>query len=83
VEWAFNERDGGLWLDNVSLREATVVEPDAKTFRLEYNLDARPRTVPLNEPWVDLDGQPCPSSLTLAPRASAVLLRKDAVAERK
>jgi hypothetical protein len=78
VEWAFNERDGGLWLDNVSLREAAVVEPDPKIFRLEYNLSPQPRTVVLNEEWVDLDGHRVPATLVLPPRASAVLVRKDA-----
>jgi hypothetical protein len=79
VEWSFNERDGAFWLDNVTLQEATVSEPDAGIFRLEVNPTDQPRTLSLERTWVDVAGNSYSGSLTLPPRGSRVLLRKDAV----
>jgi parallel beta-helix repeat protein len=78
VEWTFNERDGRFWMDNVSLQEVTVTEADPQVFRFEYNSTSAPRTVRLDQAWVDVAGTSYTGSVTLAPRASLVLLRKDA-----
>jgi hypothetical protein len=78
VEWSFNERDGTFWLDNVTLQEATVTEPDPSIFRLETNPTDQPRTVRLDQAWVDVAGKSYEGNVTLPPRGSLVLLRKDA-----
>lgn len=83
IEWAFNERDGTLWVDNVSLQEAVVTEPDPAFFRLEYNRTDRPRTLRLDQPWVDADGKTYAGDVVLPSRASLVLIRKDACVESK
>ncbi len=78
IEWAFNERDGTLWVDNVSLQEAAMTETDPRIFRLEYNPTDVPRTLRLEQPWVDVDGKTYAGTVTLPSRASLVLIRKDA-----
>jgi parallel beta-helix repeat protein len=78
VVWTFNEGDGDFWLDNVSLREATVVEPDPGVFRLDVNESDQQRTVLLEGAWVDVVGNSVVGRYLLGPRASRVLLRKDA-----
>ncbi len=79
VEWSFSEEDGTFWLDNVSLREAEAAEPDPGIFLFEANASKTPRTIPLAGPWVDVDGKAYAGSVTLGPRASVVLIRKDAL----
>jgi hypothetical protein len=78
VEWSFNERDGSFWLDNVTLQEATVSEADPGIFRLEMNRTDQPRTLNLDRAWVDVAGKSYSGNVTLPPRSSLVLLRKDA-----
>jgi hypothetical protein len=78
VEWSFNERDGTFWLDNITLQEATVTEPDPSIFRLETNPTDQPRTVRLDQAWVDVAGKSYEGNVTLPPRGSLVLLRKEA-----
>jgi hypothetical protein len=78
VEWSFNERDGNFWLDNVTLQEATVSEMDPRIFRLEVNRTDQPRTLSLDQAWVDVAGKSYSGNVTLPPRSSLVLLRKDA-----
>ena len=77
IEWSFNDRDGNFWLDNVRLQEATVQDADPGLFRLETNPTDLPRTVRLEGAWVDVAGKSTAGSLTLPPRGSLVLLRKD------
>jgi parallel beta-helix repeat protein len=78
IEWAFNERDGTLWLDNVSLHEAEAGEPDPRIFRLEVNPTEQSRTLRLDQPWVDVAGRTYLGEVPLPSRASLVLIRKDA-----
>jgi parallel beta-helix repeat protein len=77
VEWSFNERDGEIWLDNVTLQEATVTEYDPAIFRFEYNATNEPRTIGLEGQWLDVTGKIYAKEITLAPRASIVLLRQN------
>lgn len=76
IEWSFNEDDGTFWLDNVSLREAAVAEPDPGSFRLEINPTAQARTLGLEGAWTDLEGNPAGPSVVLPPRGARVLLRR-------
>ncbi|HYG77772.1 MAG TPA: right-handed parallel beta-helix repeat-containing protein [Planctomycetota bacterium] len=75
VEWSFNEGDGTLWLDNVTLQEASITELDRK-FRLEYNRTNEPRSIPLEGEWVDVSGTVYSGNLTLPPRGSKVLIKQ-------
>lgn len=79
IEWIFNERDGTLWLDNVSLQEVTVTEPDSRAFRFEINPTDQPRSVRLEEAWVDVDGRSFTGEVTVDPHTSIVLIRKNAL----
>jgi hypothetical protein len=79
IEWIFNQRDGTLWLDNVSLQEVSVTEPDPRIFRFEFNPTEQPKRVRLEQAWVDVDGKGYTGELVLPPRASLVLIRKDAL----
>jgi hypothetical protein len=79
IEWSFNESDGTLWLDNVSLREAEEEAPDPAAFKLLLNPDKREAPLKLEGDWTDLDGQPAGGSVKLLPRGSRVLIRKTAL----
>jgi parallel beta-helix repeat protein len=78
IEWGFNERDGNFWLDNVALHEASVKEFDPQAFRLEFNSTLLPREIDLTGEWSDVLGATYSGKLTLPPRKSIVLIRKDA-----
>lgn len=77
IQWVFNERDGTFWVDNVDLRKAAVVG-EAAGYRFEVNPTDRPKTVRLEDEYVDVEGSPVPRSLTLEPWSSRVMVRKDA-----
>lgn len=79
IEWSFNEGDGTLWLDNVSLREAEEEAPDPAAFKLLLNPDTREASVKLDGDWTDLDGRPAGGSVKLPPRGSRVLIRQAAL----
>jgi len=78
IEWAFNERHGNFWLDNVTLQEATIAEIDPQIFRFEYNSTNQPRTLELQGEWLDILGKAHRNQFILPPRESIVLIRKDA-----
>jgi len=70
-----------FWLDNVSMREATVIPASiGDSIRFEYNATAVPRTValPTGARYVDVRNVAYSGSLTLAPYTSAVLFRVNA-----
>ena len=78
IVWTFNERDGDFWLDNVSLHEAAVTEPDPDVFRFDVNESDRQRIVTLERPWVDVLGTLVVDRYVLGPRSARVLVRKEA-----
>jgi parallel beta-helix repeat protein len=77
IQWVFNEGDGTFWIDNIDLREATVVSESAG-YRFEVNPTEQPKTVRLDYEYVDIEGAPMPQSLILEPWSSRVMIRKDA-----
>ncbi len=76
IQWVFNEGDGTFWLDNVELRKAAVREADPAIYRLEINPSSKPKTLLLDRAYLDIDGKPCPESITLPPWSSRLLIRK-------
>jgi hypothetical protein len=72
VEWSFTERAGTFWLDNITLQEATVTEPDPSIFRLETNPTDQPRIVRLDQAWVDVAGNSYEGNVTLPPRGGNI-----------
>jgi parallel beta-helix repeat protein len=78
LEWAFNERDGTFWLDNVAFHEAVVAQPDPRIFRFEYNAGTGVKSATLDGEWVDVLGTTYSKKIDLPARSSLVLIQKGA-----
>ncbi|MDQ2772605.1 MAG: right-handed parallel beta-helix repeat-containing protein [Bacteroidota bacterium] len=83
VTWQGIEDNRAVWLDNVTVREATLTPASvADSVRFEYNAAPTPRTValPAGTRYLDVRNAAYSGSLMLAPYASVVLFRVNATA---
>lgn len=71
------EKDGPVWIDNLNIRtgKAVVTSPN-EYIRFEFNTGNAPKTVMLNEEYVDAKNYKHRKSITLAPFTSVVLIKQ-------